>query len=78
MNQSNIFTSSDHIKHYQGLDREIKIYFKKSDIKTHNSKLDKPYYISKHFVVMIRDIFDNFLNLSIIIESIILNLNLYS
>jgi len=60
-NQNNIFTTNDLVEHYhdQGLKGEIKIYFKKSDIKTHNSKLDKPYYIIKPLVVKIGEFFDD-------------------
>ena len=60
-NQNNIFTTNDLVNHYhdQGLNGQIKIYFQKHDVKTHNSKLDKPYYIIKPLVVKVGEIFDD-------------------
>ena len=59
--QSNIYAATDLVNHYheQGLNGEIRIYFKKNEVKAHNSKLDKPYYIIKPLVVKVGDIFDD-------------------
>ena len=70
MNQSNIFNTSDVVQHYhdQDLNGEIKIYFRKSDIKQHNSKLDKPYFIIKPLVVKVNEIFDDDITFSVFLK----------
>lgn len=59
--QSNIYAAADLVNHYheQGLYGDIKIYFKKNEVKAHNSKLDKPYYLIRPLVVKVGDIFDD-------------------
>ena len=61
MNQFNIFNVSDLVQFYhdQELYGEIKVFFRKSYIKVHYSKLDNPFFIVKPLVVKVRDIFDN-------------------
>ena len=68
--QSGILSTSDIVKHYdeQGLVGSIKIYFKKSDIKTHQSKLDKPYYVIRPLIVKVGDVFDDNPNFSIFLK----------
>ena len=69
-NQNGILSTSDVVKHYdeQGLVGSIKIYFKKSDIKTHQSKLDKPYYVIRPLIVKVGDEFDDHPNFSIFLK----------
>ena len=68
--QNNILSISNIVEHYdlQGLTGKIKIFFRKSDIKTHNSKLDKPYYIVKPLVVKVGPIFDDHPNFSFFLK----------
>ena len=67
---NNIYNTSDLVSYYhdQNLNGQIKIYFRKSDIKQHNSKIDKPFYIVKPLVVKVGDEFDNKVNYSIFIK----------
>ena len=69
-NQNGILSTSDIVKHYdeQGLVGSIKIYFKKSDIKTHQSKLDRPYYVIRPLVVKVGEEFDEHPNFSIFLK----------
>ena len=68
--QNNIFTVTDVVNHYheQKINGEIKVYFKKSDVRVHNSKLDKPYYIIKPLVVKIGEEFDDHARYSIFLK----------
>ena len=69
-NQNGILSTSDIVEHYneQGLEGTIKIYFKKSDIKKHQSKLDKPYYVIRPLIVKVGEEFDEHPNFSIFLK----------
>ena len=58
---NDIMSTADLVTYYgdKDLHGQIKVYFRRSDVKTHTSKLDKPYYIVKPLVVKVGDEFDD-------------------
>ena len=65
-----IYSVSDVVEHYDeaGLTGCIKIYFKKSDVKTRTSNLDKPYYVVRPLIVKVGNIFDDHVTYSIFLK----------
>ena len=65
-----ILNTNDIIQYYelQELSGQIKLFFRKSDIKSRNSNLNKPYYIVKPLVVKIGEIFDDHPGFSIFLK----------